>query len=112
MDRVFKWFLVLLVVFFAGRWGVERFVELVESYHDSREETARQIGQKKGEEIKRTIEAGQAARAEALREQLDAGNALQSTAPPRPVSTQPLRQQLDAAGAAANSRAAEAGGVR
>ena len=73
--KILKRFVLLLAIFFDGRWGVERFVALVESYHDSREETARQIGEKQGEEIRRTIEAGQALRAEALREQARAAEA-------------------------------------
>ncbi|MBA4159235.1 MAG: hypothetical protein H0X65_17430 [Gemmatimonadetes bacterium] len=105
MGRILKTFVILLVVFFAGGWAVERFVDLVESYHASREELAREAGRKKGEEIKRTIEAGQAVRAEQLREQLDASNALQSTTPPRAVDTQPLRGQLDAAARQQQSRA-------
>lgn len=65
------------------------------------------MGEKQSEESKRTREAGQAVRAEQLREQLSPSDALRSTAPPRDVNTQPLWQQLDAAGAAAPSRATE-----
>ncbi|HEV2130005.1 MAG TPA: hypothetical protein VGR27_02825, partial [Longimicrobiaceae bacterium] len=104
MGKILKTFVIIAAVFFAGRWGVEHFMEFVDARYAEREEMARQIGAHKGEQIKRTIEAGQAVRAEALREQPDADHALRSTAPPRAVNTQPLRGQLEAAGAAAQSR--------
>ncbi len=83
MGRILKTFVIIAMVFFAGRWGVERFMAFVDARYAEREEMARQIGEKKGEQIKRSIEAGQAVGAEQLRERLDATGALQSTTPPR-----------------------------
>ncbi len=97
MEKLIKRLIILVLLFYAGRWGVERFMTFVDSYYESREEMARQVGEKKAAEIQRTIEAGNARRAEELGRQIGPGNALQSVGTTPPVSGAAVRRQLDEA---------------
>jgi hypothetical protein len=98
MEKLLKRVIILLLLFYGGRWGVERFVALVDARYEAREELARQVGEKKAGEIQRTIDDGNARRTEALQQQLGTnGNALQSVGTTPPINGAVVRRQLDEA---------------
>lgn len=98
MDKLIKRMVILVLLFYAGRWGVERFMALVDARYEAREELVRQVGEKKGEQIQRTIDDGNARSTEALQQQLGTnGNVLQSVGTTPPISGAVVRRQLDEA---------------
>ncbi len=95
MSNLIKWALIILAVIVVGRWAVEGFMAFVDARYAEREEMARQVGEKKGAEMTRRIEAGQAVRAEELRRQVE--QAGPGTVGGSPINTAPLRRELEAA---------------
>ena len=87
MEKWLTRIIILAVLFFAGRWVVNKFMEMADAQYEAREEFARKQGEKIGREMGGTIEAGQAQRAgqvERVLEEARQSRGYDTLLPPRP----------------------------
>jgi hypothetical protein len=61
-----KWvnrLVILVLILFAGRWVVNKFMEMADAQYEARDEFARKRGEQIGRKMEATIQTGEAQRA-------------------------------------------------
>ena len=85
-----KWLnrlIILVVLFFAGRWLVNTFMEMADAQYEAREEFARKTGEQQARKIEATIGGSEAQRAREMGrvlEETHQARGYDTLLPPRP----------------------------